>query len=1253
MSAGMSAGFHRNHPGRVNGAWWPSLLWLAALVLPAATAGARPGESDANQSWLAALTAGARIGSFEAGALYLAGEDGPLGARFTHVPSGMPVDILLFDSVPQAMIWVRTLPDSDRGEAHTVEHLVLGKGRKGRSLGLALDMALGSNSAHTARCQTVYHFHTAGGRQTFLDLLFRHLDAFLRPDFTDEEIRREVAHWGVDDDASTGALALEEKGSVYLEMLSSFEEPGTILWSEVRRLLYGHGHPLGLESGGKPEAIRTMEPAHIRAFLERCYRPGTGFGLILGLPRQYEIEPFLGDLDGVLRKACNGALANSDTRAGSGDDALFHLPPFRPPAEPLIARFGLPSTNPAEQGAAVIAWAPRDSLTAGDRMRLELLWYLIAGDETSYLHRDLVDGSTRKIAGGVAAVSGWVHADPGHPPMVWLSGLDPAAQSEEALGRIRAVVAERLTWLASLPADSPEIAALNQRAHAYLIAARRDCITRTETPPLFGVRHTGSFWYDLLFDLSQEPGFRKDVLREGLRRQIEVELDDPSFWPRLVQRMGLGIPPLVVAVYPDTSLPAAQASAKAERVAQALAALERHHATADAQEALRRYRAEFDAATAQIETQETAIGQPGFLVDPPLTLDDAIDTRLAPLVLNDPVAGSSEVPVCENRFGRMQTVDLGLYFDVTGTAREDLLYLAILPQLLTELGCHDEGGAWLAYDELQRRLQREVSDVRAAYSATPCEGGSRVELAAYATGLGLDEGRAALAWTVRLLSGAAHLDAAGLPRLRDVVRREISSLRQAPLRSEETWAENPAEAYRYQRDAIFLSARSIFTACHHLERIGWRLRASPGDAGIDALAHHWSDFLGRWDGARQGLRAELDRMDAGSPPLPEIARELTAYLRTELESLPDETLREDATALYGQALDDLRLGPETVLADLSRIVSGLLRQGPSRAHLSGSAENVAVLRPELDVALARLAAGSPGSGSPGALASDRRPGRSPLGAGAITENLRGRYPWIKPGVVSRPPYAALVIGSSRNALFTHSVRLANYAPPRRGKFLDCLAARLYAGAGAHSLFMRTWGAGLAYSNGIGTDLHRGFAHYYAERCTDGVATLRFSAGVLRAAAETIDGPYYLDYALAGCFGEYRGSDTYVRRGRAMATDLADGITPDQVRRFKEGLLGLRGEWQNAPGPADVRAGSPAGGDPTAAHADLLAEIRSRLPEVVGPLIPGYGLAAGEAWGSVNLMIGPTEQVDAYEAYLGSLEPGARLVRLYPRDFWIE
>src|SRR5437773_520002 len=71
---------------------------------------------------------------FRATAVYLSDTERPMGARFIHGKTGFTLDVLEIQSVPQGFIWVTTFPTSDMGEPHTQEHLLLGKGNKGRAV---------------------------------------------------------------------------------------------------------------------------------------------------------------------------------------------------------------------------------------------------------------------------------------------------------------------------------------------------------------------------------------------------------------------------------------------------------------------------------------------------------------------------------------------------------------------------------------------------------------------------------------------------------------------------------------------------------------------------------------------------------------------------------------------------------------------------------------------------------------------------------------------------------------------------------------------------------------------------------------------------------------------------------------------------------------------------------------------------------------------------------------------------------------
>jgi len=146
--------------------------------------------------------------------LYENGAGGVMGARFISDREGFVVDLMRIQSVPQAFFWIKTPPTSSMGESHACEHLLLGKGRRGRYVAAQEDMTLSSSTAFTAQTRTCYHFNTIAGEETFYEILEAKLQALLHPDFTDEEIRREVCHLGVTADPKDGTLTLEEKGTV-------------------------------------------------------------------------------------------------------------------------------------------------------------------------------------------------------------------------------------------------------------------------------------------------------------------------------------------------------------------------------------------------------------------------------------------------------------------------------------------------------------------------------------------------------------------------------------------------------------------------------------------------------------------------------------------------------------------------------------------------------------------------------------------------------------------------------------------------------------------------------------------------------------------------------------------------------------------------------------------------------------------------------------------------------------------------------
>src|SRR6185369_6472342 len=110
----------------------PSGSGSGTTVVSGGSGSAKPAPGEVA---LENLAEGAEVRGWRTVALYLDDADAPIGARFVHGKTGFTFDYLRIESAPQGFIWVNSFPTSDKGEPHTQEHLLLGKGDRGRKLG--------------------------------------------------------------------------------------------------------------------------------------------------------------------------------------------------------------------------------------------------------------------------------------------------------------------------------------------------------------------------------------------------------------------------------------------------------------------------------------------------------------------------------------------------------------------------------------------------------------------------------------------------------------------------------------------------------------------------------------------------------------------------------------------------------------------------------------------------------------------------------------------------------------------------------------------------------------------------------------------------------------------------------------------------------------------------------------------------------------------------------------------------------------
>ena len=1147
---------------------------------------------------LASLPEGAELHGFRLLNLYENAAGGVMGGRLIDARTGFLLDLLRIQSVPQGFMWVKTLPYSDQGEPHACEHLLLGKGPTGRGVAALEEMTLGSSSAWTSQLNTVYHFNTLAGEEGFVRTLEARLNALLNPDFSDEEIRREVAHVAVAEDAGSGELYLEEKGTVFTEMVSSHEGPGYPLWNGIGEMLFGPDHPQSNSSGGMPAAMRAMSAEDLRRFHREFYRPSR-MGLIASLPDAMRVAGFLRDLRDILERVWpeSRESAPSPTVGIMGHD----LPAPAPAAAPGELRV-LPyaSDNPASPARALFAWPARLSLDSAEMGLLELFLDAFAGGAGTPLYDAIVASETRELETGANNVYGYHSDEPGHPIMFGLGGIDADRMDPATLKALRDLILAKLKQVRDWPADAPELAAFNKEAASRLTARRKEARQALDRPPMFGFRRgSAGYWQNLLGFLERAPGFRKSlVLREYFDGLEALLASGENPWREAIDAWGLlATLPVGLGVRPNADLLEAASRESQAHLDDALAALSRAQPGKDNQAVLAAFRAEFAAVTAALEAEAAKDPIPEFVANPPLSLDDPLEYEERVL----PGGG----PLVVSTFENMSSATLGLAFRLDVTAPERLHLLPLLPGLLTSAGLILEGET-LDHVSMQERRRRELTAFNAYFDSNMEVG--RVELVLRGTAAGAAELERLTVWMRAALS-TPYLAPENLPRLRDMVDQTLTGLRTRMQGSEESWVQDPAAAYRYQESPLYLSTSSFLTQSRHWFRLKWLLSAPAAADDAPSLRAYLARLSAGVEEGREALNARLaeDPMPGASAAARETAGEIAGALTALLPDLPATSLAEDWRRLCADIERDLLTPPAETLKALGELLDSLRHQDNLRGFLIGNSGDQAALLPALDAWIAGFST---------APSTRQDYSREPV----VLTRLRNRR-----GLSMAPVYVGLLNENTRNGTLIFTARNSEAWSPEREDVLDALAGNVYAGGGGHGLFMRTWAAGLAYSNGYRFRVRNGMASYYAERCPDVAQTLRFVTGVMR---EAKTDPALMRYAVAVAFNQSRAAGPYEQRGEAMAANLADGVPPERVRAYRRQVLALMKE------------------------ADLAVELGSRFEQVYGQVMTGLGAPLAESEDGVFFLIGPESQFANLEELIAKEEAPQSVERLYPRDFWL-
>src|SRR5688572_8955265 len=516
-------------------------LLLAATAIAALSAHAAPVD-------LAKLAPGDGAHGFRAESIYLDHQDRPLGARLMHRATGFRLDPVQVESVAQSFTWVNSFATGDQGEPDRQEHLLLLRGKRGRILSTRQSMSLVTHSAFTQTWRTSYFFNTAAGTDVFFDVFAEQQRAMLHPDYSDAEIRLEVRNFGVTKNAD-GTLRLEEKGSVYNEMVASMANGGWKQWRAFNHAVYGTKHPLGYNQGGEPSGIRTMTPKDIRDF-HRASHHLANMGTIVALPRSEPVDKALARFDRIL-------MVDAPKGAPRPADSLDKLPPPAGDPEGSIRIYEYPNSSEAQPSPMALAWPASRKLDATGQLLAELFFDNLAGDATTNLYKLFIDSRTRKMDIGARSVSSSVGDWGGHPIQVSFTDVQPAKMADEPAKAMRALVMDEIARVAAFADGSPELKEFNDRIASRVTEGERQLVKFLGTPPAFGARTgAGSQWMDHLLRLEKSPGARKSlVMKSEFARVRELLASGRNFWRELlVEWKVTGTTPYIVGAKPSPEL---------------------------------------------------------------------------------------------------------------------------------------------------------------------------------------------------------------------------------------------------------------------------------------------------------------------------------------------------------------------------------------------------------------------------------------------------------------------------------------------------------------------------------------------------------------------------------------------------------------------------------------------------------------------------------------------------------------------------
>jgi Zn-dependent M16 (insulinase) family peptidase len=1133
------------------------------------------------------------IGDLQVSNLYTDADGAICGAKFKHVPSGAPIYLLQIETVPQAFMWVDAPDRSNRGLAHSLEHLLAGKGTKGRYLTSLTDMRLSKMVAASHQDYNFYSFSSGTGLSGFFDQFHAWLDALFKPDFTDLEAEREFYHFGVSANSQAQTRNLIEEGAVYDEM--QVDQGAYTYFFDMNKRVFGARNPFGFYIGGIPDEMRQVTPQDIRHFYNDHYHLSSSTGFILVLDPKENVSSFAQRISQELRPFSD-VTGNGERVAFRAEEPKY---PIDSGVDTKVKIFTFPGARSTDRGEVRFAWKPAEAQSQTELRFLQLLCQALTDGDKSVLYKSLVDSRTRELDAGATRLDSTVFLEnsPDFPGVfVHVFGIPGDRITVEKVEELRRILLDKIDQISKYPNDSESLAAFNQLVTAYAEGWHRSERVWVKNAPRFGLDYQTD-WKEHLSYLEMDPSFVRSLTDEAVWRGIERQLKSgKNIWHEVIEHFHLLEVPYANAAIPSPELLDEIEKGRQNRIETKANQLMVRYGAKDNQAALAQFEQEEIFKTSEIEKIAQRVVRPKFSAHPPLTLDDDIRYKQFRL---------ESVPVIAALFDRVPTIDFGLSFDLRAIPQKYYKYLPILPRCLDSLGLKT-GTKITSYSDLSAQIQKQLNDFSIAYESNPISG--RADLTIRAGVTTANDFRAALSLIHRLMD-SNQLDLANIERLRDLVDQRIGLDDAWDKRANSEWFVNPAIVFRYQDDPLYLALYSQFTRAHWDSRLKWLLHQPVRTEEIAELGRFADDFLR----SAVGMSAKDLSQKLTQPNNKGLQGELLEYWEKNVEAFPEQDLVSGLKQLTLEVQEDLQTGPAKTIDDIRELQRLVLNRDGLKINITADEAALGKIQPSLSNLVRSIPAAPEARDNNPRSSHDRFPIISSL---EKRYGLSGHdYPW----------YLAIEDPRSTTGGMGFYAEFPGYSKIDRKSLLQVLSSKLLSGTGPQTAFMKAREAGLAYDSSITTDSSRSLMWYYAERCPDIPVVFELVNSVARGVSSLQD-PFLIDYALQHTFPLPRSMSTFSERGRGIARDLRDGNDPDKVRRFSEGVLKLRE-------------------DP-----NLLDELTHTALEATAPILPLPDFMQQQRQTrSMFLFVGPQRILAEAEKGL----PVPNLLKLYRSDFWFQ